>query len=117
MSRHGSAMACPRYLQQRTYLMSAGMAVSRQKDAANKCVFVELGLFNHLVGAGEQYRRDGDAERPGGSLGGEEIGFCRLLRRKICRVRPPQDFFHKHSGLAGKNPEDGPQKSQATRLR
>jgi hypothetical protein len=33
-------------------------------QCSSKCVFVELGLFNHLVGAGEQYRLAGREGSP-----------------------------------------------------
>jgi hypothetical protein len=35
--------------------------------------------FNHLVGAGEERGRDGEAERPGGSQVDHQGDLCRLL--------------------------------------
>jgi hypothetical protein len=64
MSRHGSAMARPVYLQQRTYLMTAGMAVECQERTY--ALQKQPLLFDDLVGAGEQRRRYVQAERFGG---------------------------------------------------
>ena len=52
MSRHGSAMASPVYLQQRTYLVTAGMAVECQDltRAPQQTMFTGCNdLLDHLV--------------------------------------------------------------------
>jgi hypothetical protein len=54
MSRHGSAMASPVYLQQRTYLVTAGMAVECQQRAHARTT---LSLFDHLISAAKQSKR------------------------------------------------------------
>ena len=46
------------------------------------------GLFDHLVGAGKQRRRDCDAERPGGAKIDDQFEFGRLLDRDITGLRP-----------------------------
>ena len=46
-----------------------------------------LRLFDHLVGAGEQCRWDGKAERLGGGEIDDEIELDRLLDREISRLR------------------------------
>ena len=43
--------------------------------------------FDHLVGAGEQRRRNGDAERPGRLQVDDELEFGRLLDRQVLRLR------------------------------
>jgi len=44
-------------------------------------------LLNHLVGAREQRRRNGDAERPGRLQVDDELEFGRLLDRQVLRLR------------------------------
>jgi len=48
-------------------------------------------LLDHLVGAGEQMRRDGDAKRFGSGPVDDEIELGRLLDRQIRRLRPAQN--------------------------
>src|SRR5437763_16636893 len=50
-----------------------------------------LCLFDHLVGAGEQRRRHGEAERLRGFQIDSKLELRRLLNRKIGRVRSPKD--------------------------
>jgi len=48
-----------------------------------------LGLFTYLVGAGEDQRRDCEAERPGGTEVDDEFECGRVLNRKISRLSLP----------------------------
>jgi len=45
-----------------------------------------LVLFDHLISAGEQYRRYIEAERPCGSQVDRKDEFRRLVERDICRL-------------------------------
>jgi hypothetical protein len=51
-----------------------------------------LVLFDHLVGAGEQSRRDGEAERLSGEQIDDEIEFGRLLDWDVGRLGPTQNL-------------------------
>src|SRR6516165_8960656 len=59
-----------------------------------------LGLFNHLVGAGEDQRLDSEAERPGGLEVDDEFECGRLLNRKISRLSSLQGAVDIASGAA-----------------
>ena len=59
-----------------------------------------LGLFNYLVGAGEDRRRDSQAERPRGFGVDDEFECGRLLNRKISRLSSLQDAVDIASGAA-----------------
>src|SRR5262249_39626391 len=49
--------------------------------------------FDHLVGAGEQRRRHGEAERIGGREINKEIEFGRLLDRELGWLRSAQNLI------------------------
>ena len=50
------------------------------------------GSFNDIVGAGEDRRRDREAERVGGLEIDDELEFGRLLDRQIGRFGALEDF-------------------------
>jgi len=50
-------------------------------------------LFDHLVGAGEQRRRNFEAERPGGDQINDEIELGRLFDRDVARLRAAQNLI------------------------
>src|SRR5262249_42612843 len=79
-----------------------------------------LGLFNYLVGAGEDQRRDSEAERPGGLEVGDEVECGRLLDRKISRLSSLRGAIDIASGAAKEvedagavSDEEGPRRTRA----
>ena len=47
-------------------------------------------LFDHLVGAGEERRRHGEAERFGGLHIDRQLKFGRCLHRQVCGLGAPE---------------------------
>src|SRR5204863_6091452 len=65
-------------------------------------------LFDHLVGAGEQRLRHGEAERLGGLHIDDELELGRLLDGQVGRLRPREDLSSvtkplllSHTAMAG----------------
>ena len=67
---------------------------------ATQTGYDRLGLFNYLVGAGEDQRPDSEAERPGGLEVADEFECGRLLNRKISRLSSLQGAVDIASGAA-----------------
>jgi hypothetical protein len=67
---------------------------------ATQTGYDRLGLFNYLVGAGKDQRRDNEAERPGGLEVDDEFECGRLLNRKISRLSSLQGAVDIASGAA-----------------
>src|SRR5215472_8509706 len=64
-----------------------------QKISAGKFHFKPpFTSFDHLVGAGEERRRDFKPKRPGGGKVDDEIELSRLLDREIARFRPAKNL-------------------------
>ena len=61
--------------------------IATLRNAAN------CSLFDHLVGAGEQRRRDFEAESFGGNQVKDQFELGGLFDGKMCRVRSTQNFI------------------------
>ena len=73
----------------------AGLAPADRASLAGR-----LLSFDHLVGAGEQHRRDFEAKRLRHDQVNDEVEG-RLLDPKIGRLRPPQNLSTKSAGAPG----------------
>jgi hypothetical protein len=58
----------------------------RSTDAGTKLTKSPRRLFDHLVGAAEQRKRDGEAERLGRREVDEKLNFRGLLDRQVGRL-------------------------------
>jgi hypothetical protein len=67
---------------------------------ATQTGYDRLGIFNYLVGRGEDQRRDSEAERPGGLEVDDEFECGRLLNRKISMLSSLQGAVDIASGAA-----------------
>ena len=66
----------------------------RQVPIATEALQQIAFLFDHLVGAGKQRWRNGEAERPRGFEIDNQIEFGWLLDRKIAGFRPVQNLVN-----------------------
>ena len=54
-------------------------------------------LFDHLVGARQERRRDSKPQRLSGLEVNHQLKLCRLLDGKVCRLDALQNFGHEQS--------------------
>src|SRR5262244_657557 len=62
---------------------------------------LDVSLLDHLIGSGEERRRDCEPEGFGGLEVDDELEYGRLLDGEICRFRALQDLVHVASGAPG----------------
>src|SRR5262245_64353728 len=85
--------SCPLYPRKQTYAVQHAMSALGQKRTSR-------GLFDHLVGAGEYCRRNGEAQRLRGLEVDRELVLGRCLHRKIARLLAFKDAID----IAGRLP-------------
>src|SRR5262245_35591364 len=73
--------------QERTWPDHPAMSQSAMsgRKQVQQCWCRRANLFDHVVGAGEKRRRDGEAEYPGGLRVDDQLELARLHYRQVCR--------------------------------
>src|SRR5215470_13776081 len=77
----------------------------------------DAALFDDLIRPLQERRRDGEAEGLGGLEIDDELEFCRLLDREVCRLCPTQDLRHIGSGASIEIRDVGSEAHEGARLR